>query len=206
MCTEVIGIIKTATPNERNKLQIDIATQKVNSGGYVTQQNDNGKYCARIFGFRKVRHIGSFSNKQVATLAYAIAKMKLERRKQEQKRKTAEAKAAKKVEHKRNCKAKKEEARRLKAEKQEQKRPSKLFLLPPIPTSSILEFQGWVKTQKIGWRSRYMSVLRVTQEVTLVRGQKNINYFHNHFSEPFTVKGKEERNNNTVTVIPKSHP
>ena len=34
---------------------------------------------------------------------------------------------------------------------------------------------------------------------------KNINYFGNHFAVSFTVTPEEEKNN-TVTVIPKSHP
>ena len=39
----------------------------------------------------------------------------------------------------------------------------------------------------------------------LVQQKENMNYFENHFGVPFTVTPKEEKNN-TVTVIPKSHP
>ena len=35
--------------------------------------------------------------------------------------------------------------------------------------------------------------------------ETHINYFHNHFSVPFCVPSKEEKNN-IVTVIPQSHP
>ena len=53
---------------------------------------------------------------------------------------------------------------------------------------------------------KWQKLKQVTQEDALVQKQVNINYFENHFGVLFTVTPKEEKNNNIVTVIPKSHP
>ena len=70
---EVRTTITTATPDEREKLQI--ATPKVNVGRGIRARN--GSFHVRINAFEKMRNIGTFPNEEEATLAYAIAKMKL---------------------------------------------------------------------------------------------------------------------------------
>ena len=73
ICTEVTTFMTTATPIEKQKLLIGIA--KMNTRRYVHERN--GRFQARISAFLKVRTIGSFPNREEATLAVAIVKMKL---------------------------------------------------------------------------------------------------------------------------------
>ena len=73
--TEVNTILKTATPDKMKKLLID--TPKVNAGAYVCLR-ESGNFQAKIHIFPKLRTIGTFPNEEEATLAYAIAKNKLE--------------------------------------------------------------------------------------------------------------------------------
>ena len=86
---EVRTTITTATPDAKEKLRI--ATQKVNVRSYVREKN--GRFNVKIRGFGKHRNIGTFPNKEDATLAYAITKMKLGPKKRYPKnRKTPEKK------------------------------------------------------------------------------------------------------------------
>ena len=73
ICTEVTTFMTTATPIEKQKLLIGIA--KMNTRRYVHERN--GRFQARISAFLKVRTIGTFPNREEATLAVAIVKMKL---------------------------------------------------------------------------------------------------------------------------------
>ena len=73
ICTEVRTTITIATPDEKEKLRI--ATQKVNVRSYVREKN--GRFNVKIRCLGKHRNIGTFPNEEEATLAYAIAKMKL---------------------------------------------------------------------------------------------------------------------------------
>ena len=75
--TEVRTTITTATLDEKEKLRI--TAQKVNIGRYVRERN--GRFNAQVRGFGKYRNIGTFPNKEDATLAYAITKMKLDPKK-----------------------------------------------------------------------------------------------------------------------------
>ena len=71
--TEVRTTLTTATADEKRKLRI--ATQKVNVGSYVRERN--GAFDVQIRAFGKLKSVGTFPNKEDATLAYAITKMKL---------------------------------------------------------------------------------------------------------------------------------
>ena len=74
------------------------------------------------------------------------------------------------------------------------------FVFPPIPTSSILSFQDWITTRKRSWRTDYLPKIKDAIEA------RNIHYFNNHFAFQFPDIPKEEKNTNTVTVIPESNP
>ena len=69
--------------------------------------------------------------------------------------------------------------------------------------------KGWTKKSRLSTaivpEPKRQKRKQMTQEDALLQQQKNINYFNNHFAVPFTVTPEEEKNN-TVTVIPESHP
>ena len=79
-------------------------------------------------------------------------------------------------------------------------KPEDSFVFPPIPTRSILEFQSWITTRKRSWRTDYFPNIKDAIEA------RNIHYFNDHFASQFSDIPKEEKNHNTVTVIPESDP
>ena len=93
--TEVRTTLTTATADEKRKLRI--ATQKVNVGSYVRERNSAFDVQIRAFG--KLKSVGTFPNKEDATLAYAITKMKLGPKKRNRKSAAQKLKESVRVTH-----------------------------------------------------------------------------------------------------------